>query len=100
MTKKCNICENEMFQDENDEWFCPDCETNDFVTSFDKDNDDWMKTKFKIIQPKKKSVTIRLNVYNIKKAKKIAKDKNLPYQTLIKEIIHKNLAYITFAPKS
>ncbi len=90
MTKKCEICDTEMFQDEHNEWFCPNCEAEDFMTSFE-DNDDWMKTKFKVVQPKTKSVTIRLNIYDIEKAKKIAKDKNLPYQSLIKEIIHKNL---------
>jgi predicted DNA binding CopG/RHH family protein len=61
------------------------------MTSFDESDDTWMKTKFKVISPKTKSVTIRLNICDIEKAKKIAKDKNLPYQTLIKEIIHKNL---------
>lgn len=91
MTEKCNICNNKMFQDENNEWFCPKCEAEDFLISFDENDDTWMKTKFKIAQPKTKSVTIRLNVYDIDKAKKIAKDKNMPYQTLIKEIIHKNL---------
>ncbi len=90
MANNCEKCNTEMFQDENNEWFCPNCEAEDFMTSFE-DNDDWMKTKFKVVQPKTKSVTIRLNVYDIEKAKKMAKDKNLPYQTLIKEIIHKNL---------
>lgn len=92
MIKKCDICGNEMFQDEKNEWFCPDCEAKDFMTIFEQDNDDWMKTKFKVIKPRTKSVTIRLNICDIEKAKKIAKDKNLPYQTLIKDIIHKNLA--------
>ena len=92
MIKKCEICDSEMFQDENNEWFCPSCEADDFMASFDQDDDGWMKTKFKIVQPKTKSVTIRLNVHDIEKAKGLAKAKNLPYQTLIKEIIHKNLA--------
>jgi predicted DNA binding CopG/RHH family protein len=91
MIKQCKQCNNEMFQDEKDEWFCPNCETDDFIMSFNENDDGWMKTKFKVVQPKTKSVTIRLNIYDIEKAKEIAKKKNLPYQTLIKEIIHKNL---------
>lgn len=92
MTKKCKICDNEMFQDENNELFCPNCEAGSFLATFNEDNDEWMNSKIKVVQPKTKSVTIRLNVYDIEKAKKMAKDKNLPYQTFIKEIIHKNLA--------
>ena len=92
MTKKCDICNSELFQDEKNEWFCPNCEAEDFVMSFDEDNDGWMKTKFKVVQPKTKPITIRLNVYDIELAKKVAKTKNIPYQTYIKEIIHKNLA--------
>jgi len=88
---KCEKCNNEMFQDEKNEWFCPTCEADDFIMSFDENDDGWMKTKFKIIKPKTKSVTIRLNICDIEKAKEIAKEKNLPYQTLIKDIIHKNL---------
>jgi len=91
MIKKCDICQTEMFQDENDELFCPNCEADDFMTEFEESDDTWMKTKFKVVLPKTKSVTIRLNVCDIEKAKQIAKNKNLPYQTLIKEIIHKNL---------
>ena len=92
MIKKCDICESKLFQDDKNEWFCPQCEAEDFLTTFEQENDDWMKTKFKVVQPKTKAITIRLNIYDIEKAKQIAKSKNLPYQTLIKDIIHKNLA--------
>lgn len=92
MTKKCEICKNEMFEDEKGEFFCPNCEAEEFLTSFDENDDSWMKNKFKIVKPKTKSVTIRMNVYDIEKVKNIAKKKNVPYQTLLKEIIHKNLA--------
>lgn len=92
MLKKCDICKTEMFQDENNEWFCPNCEAEDFITTFDEGDDSWMKTKFKVVQPKTKAVTIRFNVHDIEKAKKIAEKQNVPYQTLIKEIVHKNLA--------
>lgn len=92
MIKKCNICDNEMVQDESNEWFCPSCEAEIFMSTFDKEDDSWMQTKLKVVLPKTKSVTIRLNVYDIEKAKKLAKNKNMPYQTLIKDIIHKNLA--------
>ena len=91
MDKKCDICGNELYQDDKNEWFCSTCEAEDFLMAFDKEDDNWMTTKFKVVQPKTKSVTIRLNIFDIEKAKQLAKDKNLPYQTLIKDIIHKNL---------
>ena len=92
MTKKCEVCKTEMFEDEKGELFCPDCEAEAFLTSFDETDDSWMENKVKVVQPKTKPVTIRMNVYDINKAKSLAKSKNVPYQTLLKEIIHKNLA--------
>lgn len=91
MIKKCEICDSELFEDEKGELFCPDCEADEFLETFDENDDSWMKNKFKIIKPKTKPVTIRINVADIEKAKKIAKDKNVAYQTLLKNVIHQNL---------
>lgn len=91
MIKKCAICNSELFKDETGELFCPDCYAGEFLKTFDEKDDSWMKNKFKVIQPKTKPITIRMNVSDIEKAKTLAKIKGLPYQTLLKEIIHNNL---------
>lgn len=91
MIRKCEICNNELFEDENDKIFCPKCKSQEFVSQFDENDDSWMSYKFKIVRPKTKPVTIRMNIYDFEKAKELAKSKNMPYQSLLKEIIHRNL---------
>jgi predicted DNA binding CopG/RHH family protein len=93
MIKKCEICKSELFQDENGEWFCPDCVADEFMEKFNPNDDsDIENAKWEVVKPKTKPVTIRLNEVDIQRAKKLAKEKKVPYQSLLKEIIHKNLA--------
>ncbi len=93
MSEKCKKCNTELFQDDKGEWFCPDCEADEFMESFNPEDDsDINNAKWQVVKPETKPVTIRLNVVDIQRAKKIASEKNVPYQTLLKEIIHKNLA--------
>ncbi|MEI8389712.1 MAG: hypothetical protein WCG23_07475 [bacterium] len=51
MTKNCNICKSELFEDEKGELFCPDCEANKFSEIFNENDDSWMNNKFKILRP-------------------------------------------------
>jgi predicted DNA binding CopG/RHH family protein len=90
--KKCDICGNELFYDENDELFCPDCEANELLEAFDEADDSWLKKAHKVVMPKTKPITIRLNVYDIEKAKEQALALRIPYQTLLKDIIRNKLA--------
>lgn len=93
MTKKCEKCKTELFQDKDGEWFCPECEAEDFLETFNPEDESDIETaQWKVVKPETKPVTIRLNVVDIQRAKKLAKERNMPYQTLLKEIIHKNLA--------
>jgi predicted DNA binding CopG/RHH family protein len=93
MSKKCEKCKTELFQDDKGEWFCPDCVGNEFLKTFNPEDDsDIENLKWKVTRPETKPVTLRINVVDIQIAKKIAKEKNIPYQTYLKEIIHKNLA--------
>lgn len=92
MAKKCKICNTELYKDENDELFCANCEAEEYLNSFDEEDNTWLKNTPELIKPETKPVTIRLNVVDIQRAKKLATEKNVPYQTLLKEIIHKNLA--------
>ncbi len=92
MTTKCKLCKNELFEDENGDLFCPDCEADKFLTTFDENDDSWLNSKFKTVKPKTKPVTLRMNINDIEKAKKIAKLSNMPYQKLLKDIIHENLS--------
>lgn len=92
MNKKCKTCGNELYKDENNDLFCADCEAEEYLNSFNENDDSWLNNKPKLVKPETKPVTIRLNVVDIQRAKKIASEKNVPYQTLLKEIIHKNLA--------
>ncbi len=93
MIKKCEKCKTELFKDKNNEWFCPDCDAEEFLKDFNPEDESDIETgKWKVVKPETKPVTIRLNVIDIQRAKKLAKERNMPYQTLLKEIIHKNLA--------
>lgn len=95
--KKCQIC-NEMVEDiyetNSGVEACGDCFADDFLETFDENEDDFIfeNAKWEVVKPETKPITIRLNVIDIERAKKLAKEKNMPYQTLLKEIIHKNLA--------
>lgn len=93
MIQKCTKCNTELFQDNKGELFCPDCVADEYMESFNPEDDTDINTaKWEVVKPETKPITIRLNVVDIQRAKKIAKEKKVPYQTLLKEIIHKNLA--------
>lgn len=93
MSKKCPKCKSELFLDKDKELFCPECEAEKFLKDFNPEDESDLETaEWKVVRPETKPVTIRLNVIDIQLAKKKAKEKNMPYQTLLKEIIHKNLA--------
>ena len=42
MLRKCKTCDSYMFKDENDEWVCPNCESETVLTSFYQSNDFWL----------------------------------------------------------
>ncbi len=93
MSKKCEKCKSELFLDKDKAWFCPECEADEFLEDFNpEDESDIQTSEWKVVKPETKPVTIRLNVVDVQIAKKLAKERNMPYQTLLKEIIHKNLA--------
>ena len=98
--KKCEICKEkveELYKTDKGEQLCGDCFGDEFLKHFDETDDSLFEEAIKsgnvkAVKPETRPITIRLNVVDIQRAKKLANDKNVPYQTLLKEIIHKNLA--------
>ena len=94
--KKCEICEEkveDLYEADDKKMLCGDCFATEFLKTLDENDDsDADSEEWVLIKPETKPVTIRMNVIDIQRAKKLAKEKNVPYQTLLKEIIHKNLA--------
>lgn len=99
MTKKLHICPEckdkteDLYETEDGRMLCGDCFAGDFLKTFDENDDSWMDDieSVRIVTPETKPVTIRINVMDIQRAKRKAKEKGIPYQTLIKNIIHENI---------
>jgi predicted DNA binding CopG/RHH family protein len=95
--KKCEMCNEsveDLYETDKGQMLCGDCFATDFLETFDETDDSWLDNvkNWKVVRPETKPITLRINVMDIQRAKKIAKEKNMPYQTYLKEIIHKNLA--------
>lgn len=94
MTKQCRKCGEEKYQDDQGQWFCPDCILEEIDPAFlDEEGDDRGELKRPyVLEPLTKQVSIRLPVTDLELAKQIAKRKGIPkYQTYIKTLLHKAL---------
>jgi len=104
MVKKLfkNICQEckekveDLYDTEDGRMLCGDCYATDFLKTFDENDDSLFEEAIKtgnvrIVTPETKPVTIRMNVVDIHSNKRKAKEKGMPYQTLIKNIIHEHL---------
>lgn len=98
--RKCEICADkvvDLYETQANKLVCGDCFASDYLENVDETDTSWINKaansgEAKVVKPKTKPVTIRLNEIDIEIAKRTAKQRNMPYQTLLKEIIHKNLA--------
>ena len=92
--KKCRTCGAEMYQDDQGEWFCPDCVLEEIEPGFldeEKDHPGELKRAY-VLQPPTKQVSIRLPLGDLALARKLARRKGIPkYQTYIKTLLHEAL---------
>jgi len=99
MSKKLKICQDckekveDLYETDDGRMLCGDCYATDFLKTFDEKDDSWTDNieNVRIVTPETKPITIRINVVDIQRAKRKAKEKGMPYQTLIKNIIHEHL---------
>lgn len=87
MKRKCKKCDSELYQAEDLKWFCLLCLAKEIEK---RDQRDDIKGSWRILDPKTKPVTLRLNEADLIKAK--ARKLGNPYQTLLKEVIHQALS--------
>ena len=89
--KKCPYCLTEMYQDDHDTWFCPDCILEDIDAAFlnpDTDDPGALKKPY-VLKPPTKQISIRLAVSDLELARKLARRKGIPkYQTYMKTLLH------------
>ena len=94
MTKKCKKCGGEMYRDDQDKWFCPDCILEEIDPAFlNEEHDDPGELKRPyVLEPPTKQVSIRLRITDLELAKRLAKHKGIPkYQSYIKTLLHEAL---------
>ncbi len=87
--KQCEECTEkvyELYETDDGRQLCGDCFASDYLENFDESDDSWLDNpeEAKVVTPETKPVTIRLNVIDIQRAKKKAAEKNMPYQTFLK----------------
>ena len=93
--KKCKKCKTEMYQDDHDKWFCPDCILREIDPDFldeKLDHPGTLKRPY-ILEPVTAQVRLRLPVGDLELAQKLARRKGISqYQTYIKSLLHDTLA--------
>ena len=93
--KKCKKCKTEMYQDDEDKWFCPDCILGEIDPDFldeKLDHPGALKRPY-ILEPVTAQVSLRLPVSDVELARKLARRKGISqYQTYIKSLLHDTLA--------
>ena len=93
-TKKCKTCGAEKYQDDQGQWFCPDCILEQIDPAFlDEERDDRGELKRPyVLEPATKPVSIRLPISDLDLAKRLARRKRIPkYQSYIKTLLHEAL---------
>lgn len=89
--KRCKKCNIEMYRDDHDKWFCPDCVLEEIDPTFlDESTDHPGKLKRPyVLEPPTKQVSIRLPIGDLDLARKLSRRKGVPkYQTYIKTLLH------------
>jgi len=80
MTKKCKKCGEAMYQDDQGQWFCPDCILEEIDPAFlyeERDDRGDLKRPY-ILEPPTKQISIRLPVTDLELAKRLARRKGIP----------------------
>lgn len=93
--KKCKKCKTEMYQDDEEKWFCPDCILAEIDPDFldeKLDHPGKLKRPY-ILEPVTTQVSLRLPVSDLELARKLARRKGISrYQTYIRSLLHHTLA--------
>jgi hypothetical protein len=93
--KKCKKCKTEMYQDNQDKWFCPDCILREIDPDFLDEKLDHPGTLRRpyILEPVTTQVSLTLPASDLELARKLARRKGIArYQTYIRSLIHQTLA--------
>lgn len=80
-----------MYQDDQGQWFCPDCVLQEIAPAFlDEERDDRGELQRPyVLEPPTKQISIRLPVTDLELAKRLAKRKGMAtYQSYIKTLLH------------
>jgi hypothetical protein len=83
-----------MYQDDQGQWFCPDCILEEIDPAFlDEEMDERGELKRPyVLESPTKQVSIRLPVTDLERAKRLARRKGIPkYQSYIKALLHEAL---------
>jgi hypothetical protein len=92
--RECGKCGAELYRDDKDRWFCPECIFEDLDPAFLDENgtDPGDLKKPFVLQPPTKPVSIRIAIPDLERAKMLARKKGIPkYQTYLKTLIHEAL---------
>ena len=83
-----------MYQDDQGQWFCPDCVLETIDPAFldeELDHPGKLERPY-VLEPATRQVSIRLAVGDLDLARKLARRKGIPkYQTYIKTLLHEAL---------
>ncbi|HWQ69241.1 MAG TPA: hypothetical protein VN494_04680 [Patescibacteria group bacterium] len=94
MTRTCTQCGQGMYQDDQGQWFCPDCILEEIDSAFLNealDERGELKRPY-VLEPPTKQVSIRLPITDVEQAKRLARRKGIPkYQSYIKALLHEAL---------
>jgi hypothetical protein len=92
--KNCKKCGTEMYQDDQDLWFCPNCIIEEIDPAFldeKRDHPGELKRPY-VLSPPTKQVSIRIAISDLELARRLARRKGVPkYQTYIKTLLHEAL---------
>jgi len=91
MTRTCKQCGQGMYQDDQSQWFCPDCILDEINPAFLEETlDDRGELKRPyVLEPPTRQISIRLSVTDLEQAKRLARRKGIPkYQSYIKALLH------------
>ena len=94
MTRKCRKCGEGKYQDDQGQWFCPDCILEEIDPAFlDEELDDRGELRRPYdLAPTTRQVSIRLPIADLELAKRLARRKGIPkYQSYIKTLLRRAL---------
>jgi hypothetical protein len=92
--RNCSKCGTDLYRDDRDRWFCPECILDEIDPAFldeKRTHPGDLKKPF-VLHPPTKPVSIRIAIPDLERAKALARKKGIPkYQTYLKTLLHEAL---------